>query len=250
MGADIHFYVEKRTPGGAWFTCDAWERNTYSDDPDALHVPYEKAFYSDRNYDLFAILADVRNGYGFAGCDTGDGFEPIDMPRGVPEDADPRYKMMVQSWGGDGHSHSYFTVAELLAYDWTQEARHRGWVNISDWAEWKSRGKPESWSGGVSGGQVRHLPPAAIEAAWVTLRKEKGWPEQRWPSLHLCGFDDEAKANRERMTELLGGGHIYTQVEWTEPYYESAGSFWSKTMPRLLALGKPEDVRICFFFDN
>jgi len=43
-------------------------------------------WYGDRNYNAFAILADVRNGYGFAGCDTGDGFVPISTPKGFPDD--------------------------------------------------------------------------------------------------------------------------------------------------------------------
>src|SRR5215469_11787636 len=33
--------------------------------------------YGWRNYDLFAILAGVRNGSGFGGCDTGDPVVPI-----------------------------------------------------------------------------------------------------------------------------------------------------------------------------
>lgn len=250
MGCDIHFYVETKGQDGVWKTADKWGHSEWDEPGDPLRVNYEDAFYRGRSYNLFAILADVRNGRGFAGCDTGDGFKPIAPPRGVPEDAGPLYKKTVESWDADGHSHSYFTVAELLAYDWTQETRHRGWVDIENWAHWRSQGKPESWSGMVSGGRVRHVTPADMASAWIKLRQENDWPEQRWPSVHLCRRDDESKANFARMTELLGGGSIYTQVQWTEPYYKSVGSFWSETMPRLFALGKPEDVRICFFFDN
>lgn len=45
--------------------------------------------FDNRNYDLFAALADVRNGVGFAGVKTGKAIEPIAMPRGIPDDADP-----------------------------------------------------------------------------------------------------------------------------------------------------------------
>ena len=46
------------------------------------------------------------------------------------------------------------------------------------------------------------------------------------------------------------GKDAYCQIEWEEPYHKSAGQFYNKTMPALRALGKPEDVRIVFFFDN
>lgn len=109
MGCDIHFYVE-RQEADRWITCDTWEQ-----EDDALRVPHKKkAFYSNRNYDLFAILADVRNG---------EGFNPIAPPRGVPEDCCEEYRAAVERWSGDGHSHSFFTVAELMAYDWTQCTR-------------------------------------------------------------------------------------------------------------------------------
>lgn len=66
MGTDIHLFVETRVNG-------VWELR--SDAPR----------FSGRNYNEFAILAGVRNGTGFAGCDT-DGFAPIAEPRGLPDD--------------------------------------------------------------------------------------------------------------------------------------------------------------------
>ena len=50
-------------------------------------VGYNYEPYGDRNYNLFAILANVRNGTAFAGCKTGEGFNPISNPKGVPSDA-------------------------------------------------------------------------------------------------------------------------------------------------------------------
>lgn len=41
---------------------------------------------SSRNYDWFSILANVRNGSGFAGIKTGNGFDVIAEPRGLPDD--------------------------------------------------------------------------------------------------------------------------------------------------------------------
>jgi len=106
MGTDIHMAVEVRKDG-VWQNVTPF-RNGYTPEPE---------YYEERNYDLFAILADVRNGYGFAGVVTSSGFVPLDQPRGIPPNASDD----VRKWceGGD-HSHSYCTVAELLAYDWTR----------------------------------------------------------------------------------------------------------------------------------
>src|SRR5689334_25156479 len=82
MGCDIHFYVEKHV-GGRWVTADAWKPSEYGDYMDCEEM------YRDRCYNLFAILADVRNGYGFAGCETGKGFTVIAQPRGLPSDMSP-----------------------------------------------------------------------------------------------------------------------------------------------------------------
>lgn len=238
MGCDIHSYAEvkmtNRDGVSRWETLgrvfkspyynesklplmstygnnnrEAYERNA----PRTMHP------YDGRNYDLFAMLANVRNGYGFAGVNTGDGFNPIAEPRGVPEDASKYYKNEVADWGVDSHSHSYFTVDELEAYDWTgQSTTHRGWVDKEQYEVFKKKGKPESWSGGVSGGRVKHI-------------------------------------TNEEMGKIDGSNmsSYYTQVEWQESYAESVGSFLTDTIPTLRKIKQMEDVddvRIVFFFDN
>lgn len=67
--------------------------------------------YWERNYYLFSILADVRN----------DGsVKPISQERGIPKDASSGYLYMVNRWRGDAHSHSYFTLKELMEIDWNK----------------------------------------------------------------------------------------------------------------------------------
>ncbi len=133
MGADIHFYVERKTssnkyegprdisedrntkideiiegipPTERWVSADKWEiEDGYNWD-----IPYEERFYSVRNYYLFAILADVRNsGY----------VTPLEQPRGIPDDCSMAYSYIIKKWGSDSHSHSYFTLEELLKVDWS-----------------------------------------------------------------------------------------------------------------------------------
>lgn len=245
MGCDIHLYVERRD-NGKWLTCDTWEKR---EDDDNTHVPYQKSFYHDRNYDLFAIFADVRNGRGFAGCKIGDGFNPIARPRGIPDDCCKEYRERAEAYGEDGHSHSWLTVAEIMAYDWTQVTAKEGCVTPSEWARWKIDGRPHSWSGGVAGNGVVHVKPEQMERAvrhfvgtrlWDMIRDDG--PLTRQVSVHLGGAEREGSAE--------WACTAYTVVRWEIPYYDAGANFLGETLPRLWRLGKPDDVRIVFFFDN
>lgn len=130
MGCDIHFYTERWTsdnkyegpkdlsedrdskleeilencePNYRWVSADSWSKDG------SWHAD---EMYNGRSYYLFSILADVRNGSGE--------IEPIDYPRGIPDDVSSGYKYVVDRWDGDGHSHSYFTLHELMNYDWSK----------------------------------------------------------------------------------------------------------------------------------
>ena len=111
MGTDIYPVVEVRQGDGPWT---------------AVLPPGECGYSSwdfGRSYDSFAVLAGVRNGVGFAGIDTGDGFKPISKRRGLPEDRHLRNK---ENYGEYGHS--WLLVSEILAYDWEQKTKKRGWI--------------------------------------------------------------------------------------------------------------------------
>ena len=47
---------------------------------------FDSPHYIPRNYLLFSVLADVRNGTGFAGVITYKPVVPISEPRGLPDD--------------------------------------------------------------------------------------------------------------------------------------------------------------------
>lgn len=237
MGCDIHLYVEAKEKG-KWISKDQWRVDPYWDakeDPEEHKMERIAAFYDGRNYDLFAILANVRNGRGFAGVNTGDGFVPIADPKGLPVDVSPEVKQESDKWDCDGHSHSWHTVADLLAYDWTQTTVKRGYVNGPEffaWSSWqKHRGfGPKSYSGGVWGQNIQHVSVEEMESRIASLTD---------------GLDYHAKA---KAIEALQS--VYTLVEWDVPYYRAANNFLSETMPRLWRLGDPNDVRIVFWFDN
>ena len=60
--------------------------------------------YDGRNYELFGVLAGVRS----------NEFNPIDYPRGLPEDVNEEIKNEHQEWDVDAHSATYYTLDELL----------------------------------------------------------------------------------------------------------------------------------------
>lgn len=234
MGCDIHFYVE-RLENGKWVSADKWTPNEYAggEGEPETEVKYEDCFCSERNYNLFAILADVRNGSGFAGCDTGDGFVPISKPRGLPDDVSEQVNADATRWDGDGHSHSWLTVEELLAYDWTQTTRRRGYLTADEywrWNKWdrKEGESPQSYSGDVVGGSVRKVTEKQMQRL-------------------LQPFGQQWEAEEQIKQEL---DSVHCQCEWEQPYYKAVRHFLSDTMPRLWRLGKPEEVRCVFWFDN
>lgn len=150
MGADIHFFVERYSTDNyegpkdlqenreeklgvvladdkfepRWITADKWIYDNKYDEGFEWSIDYNTRFYNGRNYYLFGVLAGVR------GDDN-----IISEARGVPDDASYAYKHEVERWDGDGHSHSYYTLDELLAVDWGKinTGEYDGWLD--EWLE-------------------------------------------------------------------------------------------------------------------
>jgi hypothetical protein len=179
--------------------------------------------YEGRNYRLFGFLADVRNGSGFGGIDTGDAVKPIAMPRGVPDDASPEYKEIVDEWDSDGHSHSWLTLKELREADWDTTLTLRGIVpgEVYDYLK-DIEENPKSWSGDISGHGVQVV-------------EEEEWQKMPWPI---------------RQNGMRNGLRWYVRMQWHEKMRDLASDFLDKTIPMLGLLGEDEDVRVVFFFDN
>lgn len=108
MGCDIHSYAEKRVNG-------EWEQVGIA--------PFDW-----RNYGMYGFLAGVRN-Y--------SGVPPIAPLRGLPDDASAAVKEESETWDGDGHSHSWLAVAELLAFNYdapVEDRRVTRKVGVNSWS--------------------------------------------------------------------------------------------------------------------
>jgi hypothetical protein len=150
MGCDIHIAIERQDESGAWrevpYAVEPWEPRSDSTpwnqkcwaEVDALTAKGIVAMprtFRNRNYDLFGILADVRNGIGFAGIDTGDAWPSIAPERGLPADSTIKDTERDSDdeagihWLGY-HSHTWISLDELRSFDWDGVKRQaRGYDN-------------------------------------------------------------------------------------------------------------------------
>jgi hypothetical protein len=229
VGTDIHGVLQRKLPNGHWET-------------------YREG-YADRNYDAFAILADVRNGTGFAGIETSEGFKCISEPRGFPEDFDfdqesychhydkdifewndrswriPEDEEEQVYWMGD-HSHSFVTAADLLNIDWNTTVKKYGVISEESYKIRRDRHQtsaPDLYSGVVMGPNI------------VTLTEDQ-------------------YREAELQISLPQGKDIYVKIAWTETYSQAVGrnflAFVLRVVQDSMRNGGLHTVRFVFGFDS
>lgn len=221
MGCDIHSLIQVKEYGeGPWVTVE----KRVNGDP--------------RDYDMFAILANVRNGYGFAGLTTGQGFIPIAQPKGFPQDTAVTDGEHIDGlWMGD-HSHSWLTLSEMLEYLKTCEARRTKKCGVISWRTYlvwrKTGGYPESYSAAVSGPGIRTVSTDEAERLVLDNFKEK-----------FSGpfNDDPALVDR-----------VYVKVSW-EIAYGDVENFIGlvermRQVARNFGTRSNDEVRLVFGFDS
>ena len=221
------FFVERREDG-RWATADTW-----SEFSSGLEVKLEDSYYFSRNYYLFAILADVRNI---------DDLTSISEPRGMPADCCDEVRRETENWAGDGHSHSWLSLPELLSFNWTRKHEMEGWVEPTNWARWRQGLAPYDWAYWSERKTETPRTNEEFERAFGNLD-----PDAQYADI---GQDPDL---RKRMIDLLGGGGPVTKINWQTPYHDLVKEFWTTTIPRLKALSRSpalDDVRVVFFFDN
>lgn len=147
---------------------------------DGRWVDIESKWDQDRHYFLFAWLADVRNGYGFAGIPTHEPIQPIAPRRGLPADFEggedhPVTDVAVlgkdaeylkdgekpSKWMGD-HSHSWLTADEILTAKRPGPIRKDGVLALDQYKAWDKVSQPDAWCGGVMGRDLVTSLPSEI----------------------------------------------------------------------------------------
>jgi hypothetical protein len=254
--------------------------NTYYR-PDSDYAPFKVrgrvAPLDDRNYDLFALLADVRNGRGFAGAPTGNRIQPLDAPRGVPADASFGWLAEVDSWSVDMHSHSWFTLEELIAFQEAGKLKphmvRTGVIPAEVYEQIKrDGGEPDGWSGGISGHGIWVLTPEQ----WDAGERPTGIdPETAKYLEHWRSKPSWTEASEAAFQERIANPSYYIQYIWESSLERSVGELESaiEELKRYAADRPPswkvehegvedkpgwqghgdiphENIRIVFGFDN
>lgn len=259
MGCDIHGICEVKENG-------VWRRNTESvfrnpyylsdgalaerriKQPDFERFDWqENEFQTDpstsRDYDWFAVLADVRNGRGFAGIPTGDGFAVIAEPRGVPDDACEEWKEEVKQWSGDMHSQSFLYVEDFENFDWSQTTKKSGVISLQEYELIRGENKaPDTWCGMTSGPGI------------VVVDMESADKILEGNTLFLREYDPFAYRNEKPKEHIVGptsGHQIMVNYIWGILYSDWFKSNIEEVVEPMKKLkGKYEDVRFVFGFDN
>lgn len=222
MDTDIHMVAEIRK-NGIWKTM---LDNIFTEYKNTSFETETCVPYSYRTYDVFAILADVRNGTGFAGVKTGERFNVISKLKGYPKDMNETSKTFVgDEWGGH-HSASYLTLKEIFDFDWDQLHRGYGCLTEIEYKESIMQGKhPECWCGDASGPDLITLSEEnMVDLIQGKYKREK---EKRYQT--KCFFPPE------------------TYAECAEYFLENMNIFKKYVLAKG---GTLEDGRIIFDFDN
>lgn len=239
-----------------------------------------RGWYNGRNYRLFGVLAGVRDRE-VPRIDAPRGM-PEDAsahvryyPHGIAAHDDPKERAKALSEyygvdeadladegidptkpgddlcngdeGADWHSRTWFTVAELLAFDWDQASNDGGLVSAADYMAWRDAGKkgnPDSWCKGVNSLVLSNEDMDAWLAERPGIKAVKG---QGWG--HQLQMPDGTKVAG------LGGGLPYTRISWAQPLRKDCDDFLDgclqdmKHLAELRGLGL-DSVRAVFYFDN
>jgi hypothetical protein len=123
---------------------DNWRYNPYYQEgnDDGERMLSVESIYSGRNYELFGILAGVRDRNN----------DSIDDPRGLPEDVCEVTKKESDRWDSDGHSHSWVTLKELKEYQGLHPVVRRSGMISPEAAKLLDEGiqTPDTWCQGTS----------------------------------------------------------------------------------------------------
>jgi len=187
------------------------------------------SWYSDRNYTVFAILGNVRNGEGFAGVYTHDPLPYISDWRGVPDDVTEATRAVLSN----EHSETWCTLAEIMDYDWHAPIHRGGVVSLEQFEHCKRTGEPpNSWSGGISGQGIVTVSMTEADAILGGRLKIDG-----------SVADIATGLMHDALTK------VYVNYEWDDTLADSTQHFLDRMKMLAMQAGEHE-CRLVFDFDS
>ena len=137
MGVGIHVRIEKRD-NGVWVAAQRLTvDNSWRSDPRYEVIPEDEVNLGNSALTASILVGGARNKHELV---------PISAPKGLPSDASPEVRNMATQDRAEHHSHTYFTVRELLDYDWNgQSIPESGYVSKEDLPTVLAGGVPRCW---------------------------------------------------------------------------------------------------------
>lgn len=226
MGTDIHYVFQAKAKDIARVT----QSQTPVTDPEEW-IDIDTKYEGNRHYLLFAVLADVRNGFGFAGSYRHEPLRPIlEERRGLPDDFGNDYDFYRDQWMGD-HSYNWLLGSEML--NWTRLDRSLvfgGVLSREEFNQWDGVSEPQRYSGGVWGSDITTIVDKASAARCLVSVDE----EQRDAGTGLV------------VAPVTDWTHI--QVYWRASLQEQLEYFFDGIIKPLVE--EYGDIRMVFGFDS
>lgn len=190
VGTDIHLIIEKQDDSGVWKTLRGSNKIIEEFEAD------------DRDYALFARVADIRNGYGFAGVKIFDPYVPLFPNRGLPDD----FKLKKGDWLGD-HGFTWMYLFEILDADWTITNKNHCLVDRDQYDQLKQDGYPKTYCADAWGHGIKKTEDSEIfesDLSYNYLRTTfESCPFENSGFLKMCKFLGE-KYKPEKIRIIMG----------------------------------------------
>ena len=145
MGTDIHYRFEAKVKPEEGQLATPQDISPWK----TIETEYE----GWRQYLLFAVLAGVRNGFGFGGTYRHEPLVPIAEGRGIPPDVIDND----DGWEFGDHSRTWVLGSEII--EWSKTDRmliHCGVITREAFQSWDGK-EPDRYSGGMWGGDTRTI---------------------------------------------------------------------------------------------
>jgi hypothetical protein len=227
MGCDSHPYIERKQKNG-WVVMDDKERYW----AEMRKNEYDESIRSNiinvlgnRDYTMFAVLADVRN----------NGIRSLFANRGMPKDAASKTKKAIPA-DSDYHSHTYFTVQELLNTKWDKVGQSHGVAVLyaDQFQSWKETGK---------------VPDDADDYPWDSSDLTRQVSEEEMTMLLMSNEVRRLVKTKKKGGEIVHRAGPYVQIGSPRTYRQLVPRLIS-IIPELQKLGDPKKVRVVIAFDN